>query len=99
MAKFYFRNDNAKDIQLIVEPWAIAELVPAGTIVEFEVNDAPPPEIHFGVAEEGQAYIYVMSERVGIDINGERFDYETDERPPSQVFHFFRKDWWGTRDD
>jgi len=69
----------------------MAEIVPAGSIVEFEVNDAPPPEIHFGVAEEGQAYVYLMSER------GERFDYNTAERPPSSVVHFFRKDWWGTR--
>jgi hypothetical protein len=99
MAKFYFRNDQQKDTLLIIEPWAMAETVNAGDVVEFEVNDTPPPEIHFGVAEEGQGYVYVMSESVAIHLNGEVHKFQSPSRPPSQVFHVMRRHFWGTQDD
>jgi len=94
MAKFHFQNHQDEDVELVIEPWAMTQVVPAGVMVEFEVNDSPPPEIEFCITEKGKPYIYVMSERVRISIDGKVQQFTTSTRPPLAVFRILRKVLW-----
>jgi hypothetical protein len=93
MAVFRFQNHQDEDVELLIEPWAIAEIVAPSVVVEFEVNDAPPPEIEFCLTESGQPYVYVMSEEVHIRVGGnERHCLKTEFRPSTEVFRrYLRK--------
>jgi hypothetical protein len=83
----------------VIEPWAAVETVPAGGIVMFEVNAAPPPETEFSITETGRQYIYVMSEHVVISINGEvRHEFQTATRPPIAAFRVLNGLLWGRPD-
>ena len=93
MAKFHFQNHQDEDVELVIEPWAMVKIVAAGAIVEFEVNDLPPPDLEFCITEKGQAYIYVLSEWVRICIDGEDLVFTTSFRPPMEAFRFLRKTW------
>jgi len=94
MAKFHFQNHQDVEVRLVIEPWAMCETVPAGAIVEFEVNDSPPPEIEFCITEDGGPYVYVISERVRISLEDKNYDFTSPFRPPSGVFRFLRKHLW-----
>jgi hypothetical protein len=94
MAKFYFQNHQGTDVELAIEPWAMSKVVPAGAIVEFEVNDSPPPELEFCITEEGQPYVYVISERVRICTEGEVQEFTSPFRPPMAAFRVLRKLLW-----
>jgi hypothetical protein len=94
MAKFYFQNHQDDDVELVIEPWAMSKVVSAGAIVEFDVNDLPPPEIEFCLTEKGQPYVYVMSERVRICIEGKDYEFTTSSRPPLAEFRALRKLLW-----
>jgi hypothetical protein len=94
MAKFHFQNHQDEDLELVIEPWAVTQIVSAGAMVEFEVNDSPPPEIEFCITEKGKPYIYVMSERVRICINGRIQEFTTRTRPPLAEFRILRKILW-----
>ena len=94
MAKFGFQNNQAVDIELVIEPWAMLEILPPGAIVEFEVNDTPPPEIEFCITEKGQPYIYVISERVRICVDGKNYEFTSPFRPPLAAFRIMRKVLW-----
>ena len=94
MAKFHFQNHQDADVRLVIEPWAMCETVAAGAIVEFEVNDSPPPEIEFCVTEKGDPYVYVISERLRISVEGKNYDFTSPFRPPSGVFGILRKHLW-----
>lgn len=81
---FTFQNQQEKDVEVVIEPWALAENVPGGAIMVFEVNATPPPEIEFSITEMGQPFVYVMSEQVTIRVGEDlRYDFQCDERPPS----------------
>jgi hypothetical protein len=94
MAKFQFQNYQDEDVELVIEPWAMSKIVPAGGIIEFEVNDLPPPEIEFCITEKRQPYIYVMSERVRIRFEGKDHEFTSPFRPPIAAFRTMRKLLW-----
>jgi hypothetical protein len=48
-----FQNQQDDDIELVIEPWAVAETVAPGGIVSIAVNAVPPPEIEFSVTQSG----------------------------------------------
>jgi hypothetical protein len=64
MAKFQFQNYQDEDVELVIEPWAMSKVVPAAGIIEFEVNDLPPPEMEFCITEKGSA-LYLCYVRTG----------------------------------
>ncbi len=88
--RFVFQNNQEVEVELLIEPWAISEIVSPGEVVEFEVNDSPAPEIEFYVVESGQPCVYVMSELVRIRANGQEHVFRTEKRPPLAGFHFLR---------
>ena len=94
MGKFQFQNYQDEDVELVIEPWAMSKLVPSGGIIEFEVNDLPPPEMEFCITEKGQPYIYVMSERVRIRFEGKDYEFTSPFRPPIAAFRALRKLLW-----
>jgi hypothetical protein len=80
---FTYHNPLSKVVDLTIEPWGIIEEVPGGGTATFEINVAPPPEIEFSTTEDGQPYIYVMSEQVRITIdNILKHEFKTSIRPP-----------------
>jgi hypothetical protein len=94
-AEFTFHNQHDDIVELIVEPWAVTEEIPANGIAKFEVNAAPPPEIEFSVTDRRQAYVYVMSEWVQISVNGVvKHNFTTNSRPPFGAFRVLRKVLW-----
>jgi len=93
MAKFHFQNHQDVDIELIIEPWAMAKVIEPGAVVEFEVNDTPPPDLEFCITEKGRAYIYVLSERVRITVDGVDQEFTSPFRPSMDVFRAVRKSW------
>lgn len=97
---FTFQNQRETDVDVVVEPWALSEKLPAGAIMVFEVNAAPAPEIEFSISEEGQPFVYVMSERVTIRIGDElRHDFHSVDRPPPiGTFRVLNKLLWGKRE-
>lgn len=91
---FYNQQDTAVD--LVIEPWALVENVAVGEQVVFEVNATPAAEVEFSVTETGQPFVYVMSERVTIHIDGAaRHEFETAIRPPLSAFRALNKHLWG----
>src|SRR5262249_17036815 len=94
MAKFHFQNHQDEEVELVIEPWAMCRVVPPGAIVEFEVNDTPPAEIEFCLTEKGRPYVYVLSERVRISIEGQNFEFTSPFRPSAGSFQILRKFLW-----
>jgi hypothetical protein len=91
---FYNQRDTAVD--LVIEPWALVESVAAGEQVVFEVNATPPAEVEFSVTEAGQPFVYVMSERVTIHVDGAAsHDFRTAIRPPLIAFRILKRHLWG----
>jgi hypothetical protein len=98
LTQFDFHNQRNFDINLVIEPWALVETVPAGETVSFQVNTLPMPEIEFSVTDKGDAYVYVMSERVRVIVDGAvKHDLDSPFRPPRAAFRFFRES--GMRED
>jgi hypothetical protein len=90
MAVVRFQNHQDEKVELLIEPWAVAEIIAPGSVVEFEVNDAPSPEIEFCLTETGQPCVYVMSEEVRVRVDGhERHHFNTEFRPSAEVFQLY----------
>ena len=90
--KFTYHNQQSNTVELIIEPWGLIEEVPADSAITFEINVAPPPEIEFSVTEEGQPYVFVMSEQVRIWLDGVlKHEFTTSIRPPEGTFRTMNK--------
>jgi hypothetical protein len=85
MAKLHFTNTSSESVGLIVEPWAEYDEILPGVVVEFEFNDAPPPELHFVLKEDGRVLVYVNSENVTMRINGEERSLGIGTRAPPLI--------------
>jgi hypothetical protein len=75
MAKFTFQNGKDEPVTLVIEPWAMAETVPPGGTVVFEVADHPPPQIEFALTREGDPYVAVVSDIVRFRAEGTDWDF------------------------
>ena len=71
MAKIIFENLQDKIVTLVIEPWAMAEMVPPGGKVFFEVADDHPPEVLvFALTAKGDPCIAVVSSLVRFHAEG-----------------------------
>ena len=96
---FTFHNLQSRIADLVIEPWALVEEVPVGGIVVIEVNATPPAEVEFSVTEAGQPFIYVMSERIAIHVDGvTKHNFNTEIRPPMSAFRVLNKLLWSNDD-
>lgn len=97
---FSFQNQQDDDVAVVIEPWALEEIVPAGAVMVFEVNTTPAPEIEFSITEDGTPYIYVTSEYVAIHVGEElRHNFNPVSRPPAlSTFRVMNKILWGKTD-
>ena len=97
---FSFQNQQEDDVAVVIEPWALEEVVPVGAVMVFEVNPTPAPEIEFSITGDGQPFVYVMSEHVTILVGGElRHNFQPAGRPPPlSTFRVLNKLLWGKTD-
>jgi hypothetical protein len=92
---FTFHNQRDRDVELLIEPWALVENVKAGALVVFEVNATPAADVEFSVTDEGDPFIYVVSEHVTICIGGvTKHDFTTAIRPTLSAFRVLNKGLW-----
>ena len=76
MAKIVFENLQDKVVTLVIEPWAMAEIVPPGGKVFFEVADDHPPEVlEFALTAEGDPFIAVVSSLVRFHAKGRDWEF------------------------
>jgi hypothetical protein len=70
LAEYIFENSQDKAVTLVIEPWAMAEEVPPGGKVVFEVADDELPEIQFAITKSGDPFIWIYSSVVKFRANG-----------------------------
>ena len=83
MAKILFTNNRNLPVELVIEPWAMAETVGPKGNATFEFNDSPPPEVQFAIEESGGAYLWLNSECVNVTIDDKLWTFDVGERFPS----------------
>ena len=73
MVTFRFSNESDKPLELVVEPWASAEVFPAGST--FAIHYPPPtdrPDTSFAEVHEGMIRFWCEGDTYEVDVDGVR---------------------------
>jgi hypothetical protein len=99
MVTFKFHNQRSTAVELIIEPWGVTERVEPDCDLSFRVNAFPPAEVEFASTEDGNPYVFVLSERVDIhDGSVVKHRFKTKIRPPAGSFRILNKLLFSRRD-
>ena len=76
MAIVTFSNQQNRTVNLVIEPWAMAEDIPAGGKMEFEVPDDENSDgIEFALTEDGDPFIFILARFVRFRAGGKDWEF------------------------
>ena len=75
MATVSFTNMQDRPVTLVIEPWAMAEVIPAGGKIAFEVADDSADGVEFALTEEGDPFIFILSSVVRFRAHGQDWEF------------------------